>query len=164
MDAAFYLQGNTFRGRTTLQLQMIDLRLSRAPSRHEAENLELVRRLSRGGILTKQEIDRLNAPLDQFRALLKAMRRLLPDGQARVAKLPFFRTTGELAGGREPFLRAALALLVFEERRLLRITAVDEELLDIALLPWEGSVDLYACPLLQKLRAGAETWEGREAL
>ncbi|WP_352416154.1 single-stranded-DNA-specific exonuclease RecJ [Oscillibacter ruminantium] len=164
VDAAFYLQGNTFRGRTTLQLQMIDLRLSRAPSRHEAENLELVRRLSRGGILTKQEIDRLNAPLDQFRALLKAMRRLLPDGQARVAKLPFFRTTGELAGGREPFLRAALALLVFEERRLLRITAVDEELLDIALLPWEGSVDLYACPLLQKLRAGAETWEGREAL
>jgi single-stranded-DNA-specific exonuclease len=92
------------------------------------------------------------------------MRHLLPGGRARVAKLPFLRTAGELAGGREPFLRAALALAVFEERELLCVTHVDEDLLDIALLPWEDSVDLYACPLLQKLRTGAETWEGRKAL
>ena len=73
VDAAFYLQGNTFRGRTTLQLQMIDLRLSRVPSRHETENLELVKRLAHGVSPTAQEADRLNASLDQFRALLKAM-------------------------------------------------------------------------------------------
>lgn len=164
VDVVFYLQGNTFRGRTTLQLQVIDLRLSRVPSRHETENLELVKHLARGGSPTAQEADRLNISLDQFRALLRAMRRLLPGGRARVAKLPFLRTVGELAGGREPFLRAALALAVFEERKLLRVAAVDEELLDIALLPWEDSVDLYACPLLRKLRAGTETWEGREAL
>ena len=95
---------------------------------------------------------------------MSTMRCLLPGGRARVAKLPFLRTAGELAGGREPFLRSALALTVFDERKLLRVAAVDEELLDIALLPWENSVDLYACPLLQKLRAGAEIWEGREAL
>lgn len=163
VDAAFYVQGNTFRGRTTLQLQMIDLRLSRVPSRREAEDLELIRRLARGVSPTAQETDRLNTSLDQFRALLKSLRRLLPDGRARVSKLPFLRSAGELAGGREPFLRAALALAVFEERKLLRAAAVDEELLDIALLPWEDSVDLYACPLLQRLRAGTQTWEGREA-
>ena len=163
VDAAFYLQGNTFRGRTTLQLQMIDLRPSRVPSRNEAENLELIRRLLRGGTPTAQESDRLNVSLEQFRALLRSMRRLLPGGRARVAALPFLRSAGELAGGREPFLRAALALAVFEERKLLRAAAADEELLDITLLPWEDGVDLYACPLLQKLRAGAQVWEGRDA-
>lgn len=33
VDAAFYLQANTFRGNTTLQLQLIDIRPSLTPSR-----------------------------------------------------------------------------------------------------------------------------------
>ena len=40
VDAAFYLQANTFRGTTTLQLQLVDLRPSLTPSRHEAESLD----------------------------------------------------------------------------------------------------------------------------
>lgn len=163
VDAAFYLQGNTFRGRTTLQLQMVDLRLSRVPSRSEAESLELIRRLRCGESLTAQEADRLNVSLEQFRVLLKAIRRLLPQGRATAARLPFLRSVAELSGGREAFLRAALALAVFEERGLLRTAPVDEEFFDIALLPWEDSVDLCACPLLQRLHAGAQVWEGREA-
>ncbi|WP_293009064.1 MULTISPECIES: single-stranded-DNA-specific exonuclease RecJ [unclassified Oscillibacter] len=163
VDAAFYLQGNTFRGRTTLQLQMVDLRLSRVPSRSEVESLEMIRRLCCGESLTAQETDRLNVSLEQFRVLLKAIRRLLPQGRATVARLPFLRSVAELSGGREAFLRAALALAVFEERELLRTTPVDEEFFDIALLPWEDSVDLCACPLLQRLHAGAQVWEGREA-
>ncbi len=163
VDAAFYLQGNTFRGRTTLQLQMVDLRLSRVPSRSEAESLELIRRLRCGESLTAQEADRLNVSLEQFRLLLKAIRRLLPQGRATAARLPFLRSVAELSGGREAFLRAALALAVFEERGLLRTAPVDEEFFDIALLPWEDSVDLCACPLLQRLHAGAQVWEGREA-
>ena len=39
VDAAFYLQANTFRGTTSLQLQLIDIRPSLTPSRHEAEAL-----------------------------------------------------------------------------------------------------------------------------
>ncbi|MEA4994432.1 MAG: single-stranded-DNA-specific exonuclease RecJ [Oscillibacter sp.] len=163
VDAAFYLQGNTFRGRTTLQLQMVDLRLSRVPSRSEAESLELIRRLRCGESLTAQEADRLNVSLEQFRVLLKAIRRLLPQGRATAARLPFLRSVAELSGGREAFLRAALAMAVFEERGLLRAAPVDGEFLDIALLPWEDSVDLCACPLLQRLHAGAQVWEGREA-
>ena len=163
VDAAFYLQGNTFRGRTTLQLQMIDLRPSRAPSRHEAENLELVERLKQGGALTAQETARLSAPVEQYRALLRAMRRLLPGGQAHTAKLPFLRACGELAGGREPFLHAALALEVFAERGLVRVSEAEGGLADIALLPWESGVDLFACPLLQRLRTGPVYQEGRKA-
>ena len=41
VDAAFYLQANTFRGSTTLQLQMVDIRPSLTPSRHEAADLDL---------------------------------------------------------------------------------------------------------------------------
>ncbi|WP_369283148.1 single-stranded-DNA-specific exonuclease RecJ [Oscillibacter sp. GMB15532] len=163
VDAAFYLQGNTFRGRTTLQLQLVDLRLSRVPSRSEIESLELIRRLRGSETLTAQEADRLDASLEQFRVLLRAIRRLLPQGRATAAKLPFLRAVAELSGGREAFLRAVLALAVFEERGLLRTAPVDEEFFDIALLPWEDSVDLCACPLLQRLHAGAQVWEGREA-
>lgn len=161
IDVAFYLQGNVFRGKTSLQLQVVDLRPSRMASRHEAENLELIRRLQAGAPLSAQERDRLNGPVEQFRAFLRAIRRLTPGGQATVATLPFLRAVGGAAGGREPFLRAALALAVFEERKLLRATAREDDMLEIALLPWEEGVDLFACPLLQRLRT--ENWEGREA-
>lgn len=164
VDAAFYLQSNTFRGKTTLQLQMIDLRLSRTASRHEAESLELICRFLSQGVVTPQEIDRLNASIEQYRSFLRAMRHLLPDSHAQVAELPFFRAVGEAAGGRESFLRAAFALAVFEERKLIRVKARDGGLMDITLLPWENSVDLYACPFLQRLQRGAETWEGGQAL
>ena len=101
--------------------------------------------------------------MEQYRALLRAMRRLLPGGQARTAKLPFLRACGELAGGREPFLHAALALEVFAERGLVRVSEAEGGLADIALLPWESGVDLFACPLLQRLRTGPVYQEGRKA-
>lgn len=34
VDVAFYFQINTFRGNTTLQLQLVDIRPSLTPSRH----------------------------------------------------------------------------------------------------------------------------------
>ena len=55
VDAAFYLQANTFRGTTTLQLQLVDLRPSLTPSRHEAESLDLLHRLTGEQPLTAQE-------------------------------------------------------------------------------------------------------------
>ena len=54
VDAAFYLQANTFRGSTTLQLQMVDIRPSLTPSRHEAADLDLLGRLVEGTRLTAQ--------------------------------------------------------------------------------------------------------------
>jgi single-stranded-DNA-specific exonuclease len=162
VDAAFYLQENNFRGKTSLQLQLIDLRLSRIASRHEAESLDLVDALRRGIVPPPQDADRLQTSVEQFRRLLKAMRQLLPERQGRVAELPFLRAAGRIAGGREPFLRAALALAVFEERKLLRVSPAEDGCADIALLPWEGGVDLFACPLLQSL--GPHDWERRKAL
>ena len=48
VDAAFYLQVNTFRGATSLQLQRIAVRPSLTPGRHEAEALDLLRRPAGG--------------------------------------------------------------------------------------------------------------------
>ncbi len=91
VDAAFYLQANTFRGATTLQLQLIDLRPSLTPSRHEGEALDLLHRLLEGEPLTAQEAGRLNASRDQFGACWLALERRLRSGKAAEPLLPFIR-------------------------------------------------------------------------
>ena len=151
VDAAFYLQANTFRGSTTLQLQLIDLRPSLTPSRHEAEALELLGRLVSGGALTAQEVARLSASREQFAAFWVPLERRLRLGKLVEDALPFLRQLSVLAGGSESFLRAALALRVFDERGLLALH-VDGGRLTLRLTPVQGKVDLFACPYLSRLR------------
>ena len=55
VDAAFHLQINEFRGVSTVQLQLVDLRPAAGPSQRERECLELVERLTSGGPVTEQE-------------------------------------------------------------------------------------------------------------
>ena len=81
VDAAFYLQANTFRGATTLQLQLIDIRPSLTPSRHEAADLDLIRRLVAGEVLTCQEQTRLQASRGQFAAYWTALDHRLRRGE-----------------------------------------------------------------------------------
>ena len=151
VDAAFYLQANTFRGNTTLQMQLIDLRPSLYPSRHEAADLELVRRAVEGGALTPQETMRLSAGRDQFAAIWVALERQIRNGKAEVDTLPYLRQLAAHTGGGESFLRAALALEVFAERGLISLT-VREDKTVLSLNPAQGKVDLFACPYLSRLR------------
>ena len=81
VDAAFYLQANTFRGTTTLQLQLVDLRPSLTPSRHEAESLDLLHRLTGEQPLTAQETARLMISRDQFAAFWRILDRHLKQGK-----------------------------------------------------------------------------------
>ena len=81
VDAAFYLQANTFRGNTTLQLQLIDIRPSLTPSRHEAADLDLLHRLVAGEGLTGQERARLQASRSQFAAFWTVLERQLRRGK-----------------------------------------------------------------------------------
>ena len=59
VDAAFYLNINEFRSRCTVQMQLVDLRLSREPSVREREDLEKLRRFLAGDGLTAQEAARM---------------------------------------------------------------------------------------------------------
>lgn len=156
VDAAFYLQANTFRGNTTLQLQLVDLRPSLTPSRHEAESLALLHRLTAGGHLTAQETVRLMISRDQFAAFWRVLDRHLKQGKLETELLPYLRTLAAQAGGCDSFLRAGLALTVFQERGLISLTLQDERL-TLCLNPVQGKVDLNASPYLLRLRGGAET-------
>ena len=141
VDAAFYLQANTFRGATTLQLQLIDLRPSLTPSRHEGEALDLLHRLLEGEPLTAQEAGRLNASRDQFGACWLALGRRLRSGKAAEPLLPFIRQLAAEAGGSGGF-RALVSL------------SLREDILTASLNPTQGKVDLFACPYLARLREG----------
>ena len=153
MDAAFYLQANTFRGTTTLQLQLIDLRPSLTPSRHEAADLDLCRRCCEGERLTPQERSRLRTSREQFGTywtLLERQLHQLRQSQLEDAELPFLRRLAAAAGGNESFLRAVLALEVFTERGLLDMDH-DAGRLRLRLIPAHGKVNLAACPYLERL-------------
>lgn len=156
VDAAFYLQANTFRGNTTLQLQLIDIRPSLTPSRHEAADLDLLRRLLDGGALTAQETARLRASREQFAACWVALERQLHQGKIEEDTLPYLRQLAARAGGNESFLRTALALEVFRERGLISL-AVQGDQLTLSLNNIQGKVDLFACPYLVRLR-DASNW------
>jgi len=154
VDAAFYLQANTFRGNTTLQLQLIDIRPSLTPSRHEAADLELLDRLLAGERISPQEIARLNASREQFGSYWVLLERRLRQGKLETDLLPFLRQLAATAGGSESFLRAALALQVFDERGLLSITLSGDRM-TLCLNQIQGKVDLFSCPYLLRLRNSA---------
>ena len=151
VDAAFYLQANTFRGNTSLQLQLIDIRPSLTPSRHEAEALELVHRLMDGAPLSAQEAARLRASRDQFAACWVVLERHLRQGKAEEELLPYLRQLAAQAGGSESFLRTALALEVFQERGLISLSLRDGRL-SLCLNHTQGKVDLFSCPYLVRLQ------------
>ena len=155
VDAAFYLQANTFRGATTLQLQLVDLRPSLTPSRHEAESLALLRRLAEKQPISPQETSRLMASRDQFAAFWRILSRHLKQGKLETDLLPYLRSLSAQAGGCDSFLRAALALLVFQERGLIALTLQDDRV-SLCLNPIQGKIDLYASPYLLRLRNGTD--------
>jgi len=152
VDAAFYLQANTFRGNTTLQLQLVDIRPSLLPSRSEAEALALVRRLVEGGgAVSAQEAVRLRASRNQYAACWVALERRLRHGKAEEDGLPFLRALASRMCGSESFLRTALALEVFRERGLISLSWRGDRL-TLCLNPIQGKVDLAACPYLLRLQ------------
>ena len=152
VDAAFYLQTNTFRNQTSLQLQLVDIRPSLTASRHEAEALELRERCCTDAVLTAQEKSRLRTGREQFGACWTVLERQLRKGKIETAELPFLRRLAAAAGGTESFLRTALALEVFAERGLISLERNDGRV-KVCLVPLQGKVDLFSCPYLRRLQS-----------
>ncbi len=152
VDAAFYFQINSFRGSITLQMQLVDIRPSLSPSRHEAEAIGLCRRCRAGETLTAQEAARLHTTREQFGAYWTVLQRHLCNGHLEGGALPILRLLADEAGGRDGFLRADLALWVFHERGLLELTLRDSRIF-LRTVPVREKVDLSACPYLARLSA-----------
>ena len=128
VDAAFYLQINEFRGNSSVQLQMIDLRPSVEPSGRERECLELVERLIRGGKVTERDAARLLPSREQFIALWRCLERLGRSGPCCCHRLPMLRRLAASLDGGDSFLHAAFGVEVFAERGLISLTSRDDRL------------------------------------
>lgn len=126
VDAAFHLQRNEFRGVSTVQLQVVDLRETLEPSQRERECLELVGRLTSGGPVAAREAARLLPERGQFVALWRAIERQEREECSPAGRLPLLRRFACAMGGAECFLRAALGVEVFAERGLVTLAVQDD--------------------------------------
>ena len=150
VDAAFHLQINEFRGNSSVQLQLVDLRPAAAPSARERECLELVERLTSGERVTAREAVRLLPGRPQFAALWRAIQRLDQEESGNLARMDCLRRLSQAVDGEEPFLRTALGLEVFAERGLVTL-AVREDMM--ILRPVSGKrADLEESAYIRALR------------
>lgn len=127
VDAAFHLQINEFRGVSSVQLQLVDLRPAAEPSQRERECLELIERLTAGEPVSAAEAVRLLPERRQFAALWRAIERM--EAEEAVSRLPALRRLAGALEGTESFLRAALGLEVFAERGLVSLERREDRMI-----------------------------------
>ena len=151
VDAAFYLQVNEFRGVSSVQLQMIDIRPSLSCSKNEEEALRLCRRCCELEDLSHQEATRLQPLRDQFVRLWQTLSHIAAETPLTDSYLPLLRRLSCATGGNESFLRTVLALQVFSERGLLDFSMPDENTLTLACAPNANKVSLDECPYMQHI-------------
>lgn len=150
VDAAFHLQVNEFRGVSSIQLQLVDLRPAAGPSQRERECLELVDRLLGGEPVTAEEAARLLPERRQFAALWRAIQRLEYEAQEDLGRLPALRRLAGALDGTESFLRAALGIEVFAERGLVTLARREDTMI---LRSRPGCrADLEQCAYVRRLR------------
>ena len=128
VDAAFHLQVNEFRGVSSVQLQLVDLRPAVLPSVRERECLELVERLTAGGTVTVREAARLLPEREQFAALWRAIERMERECGGELSRLPALRRLAGAVNGTESFLRAVLGVEVFAERGLITLSVQEDQM------------------------------------
>ena len=128
VDAAFYLQINEFRGRRSVQMQMVDIRPSLTCSGREEESLHLLRRCIRGEKLRPRDVVRLQPARAQCVRAWRTLQQTVPGDGLTVKYLPFVRDLAAHMPGTDPFLRAAFVLEIFQERGLLRCEREGDEI------------------------------------
>jgi len=121
VDAAFYLQINEFRGASSVQLQMIDLRPSLVSCGQEQECLDLLDRLVGGDPVSYGDALRLLPEREQFVALWRTIERMEQEQDVDTAQFPVLRRLAASLRGKDTFLRAALGIAVFTERGLISL-------------------------------------------
>ena len=121
VDAAFFLQINEFRGVSSVQLQMIDLRPSLVSCGQEQECLDLLDRLVGGNPVSYKDALRLLPEREQFVALWRTIERMEQEHRSDSHQFPILRRLAASLHGKDAFLRAALGLSVFLERGLISL-------------------------------------------
>ena len=156
VDAAFYLQINEFRGSRSVQLQLVDIRPSLAPSGREEESLQLLGRCLAGEELLPKEAMRLIPSREQFVRIWRTLEKTVPPDGLTADYLPLLRTLAAATGGADPFLRSAFCLEIFAERGLL-VSSRPGDRIELQLAGEGKKVDLEQSTYLQRLRDILET-------
>ena len=125
VDAAFYLQINEFRGVSSVQLQLIDLRPSLLPNPMEQASLALLDRLVGGQHISAQDAMRLMPEREQFVALWRMIERIEQENSSCADQFPMLRRLAAPLSGNDAFLRAATCVAVFAERGLISLERSD---------------------------------------
>ena len=155
VDAAFYVQINEFRGSSSVQLQLLDLRPSRVPSAREAEALEARDALLGDGELSPRDAARLLPSREQFVRVWRIIEREAGPEGLTGPELPLLRRIAAEVPGTDGFARAALCVEVFAERGLLTLERAPDAL-TLRLRARRAKVELEDSPLLRRLRGVLE--------
>ena len=143
VDIAFVPQVNHYRGRSSVQLQAVDLRPT-----DPVERKALYNKFLRGDALTPQEATALIPSRQEFEGMWRFLRARAPVLDEPEALL---RSVAARLQGPADVNRALVGLRVFEERGLIQIERT-AHVISLKLRPSQGKVDLEACPILQQLR------------
>ncbi len=147
-DLAFCPQINQFRGMSTVQLTLSDLR--GAPSLSQLDRM-LYQRWKQGESFQGRELEMLLPQRQDFVAVWRYLSAHAASNRFRESPARLARNISRSAGQRETYARTMICLEVFQERGLLRFTA-GPNLVQIQLQPVSGKVDLDASEILRALR------------
>lgn len=152
VDVVFYAQINEYRGRRTVQLQLLDLRP--AQTRAQAERA-LYEKYRRGELLSAAEAAALTPSREEFAGLWRYLKsrpnnRYVEEPISHLAK-----NVARATGGREVFPRTMICLEVFHERGLVQLEQASGQL-RIGLNAANDKVDLEESYILRRLREQIE--------
>ncbi len=148
VDLAFHPQINEYRGRRSVQLQLIDLRP--AQTRTQAERA-LWEKYCRGASLTAAEAAALTPSRAEFAGLWRYLKLRCAGQRMEENSLRLAKNVAHATGLRETLSRTMICLEVFHERGLLRLEQGADHLC-IDLNSVDGKVDLEESYILQNLR------------
>ncbi len=151
IDVAFCPQINEYRGFRSVQLQLLDLRPTRARMEQERQ---LFAKLSSGAELTADEAADLIPTRAEFAAVWRYIHRRAADAPLEDTALHLSRSVAQLFGLRETFMRTMVCLEVMHEQGLIQVEHSAGRLL-IRSTPVEGKIDLEASHLMRRLRRSA---------
>lgn len=148
IDVAFYPQINSFRGTSSVQLLVTDIRRTLSPIQRD---LLLYRRYVSGEALTQQELLRLLPERQHFVAVWRYLSR--PDAPSTVAEAPvaLTRHIASASGRPQPCATTMICLEVLQERGLIDLS-VSAHQIHIVLRRDRSKVDLEQSTIMRRLR------------
>ena len=151
-DLAFYPQINYFRGTRSIQLMLVDLKVS--PSLAQLDRM-LYQRWLDGEVFSRREVQMLLPERQDFVAVWRYLSAHAARDLYRETPVRLARNIARASNQREAYARTMICLEVMRERGLIQFT-VEANLIQIRLCQVDAKVDLEASDIMLRLRRALE--------